>query len=64
MFFKLDRRFSVTLILSELNLPSFDNLCANSVHTFCNSCFTSRNALIINLVSLQLLSYYSPASGY
>ena len=57
MFFKFDRCYSVTLMLSELNLPSFDNLYAKSVHSFCNSCFTSHNALITNLVSLQLLSY-------
>ena len=58
MFFKFDRRHSVTFImLSELNLPSFDNLYANSVRSFYNSCSTSRDALIINLVSLQLLNY-------
>jgi hypothetical protein len=59
MFFKFDRCYSVTLMLSELNLPSFDNLYAKSVHSFYNSCFTHHNALIINLDSLQLLSYWS-----
>ena len=57
MFFKFDRCYSVTVMLSELNLPSFDNLYAKSVHSFYNSCLTSHNALITNLVSLQLLSY-------
>ena len=59
VFFKFDRRYSirVTLMLSQLNLPSFDNLYANSVRSFYNSCSTSRDALIINLVSLQLLNY-------
>jgi hypothetical protein len=53
MFFKFDRRYSVTLMLSELSLP-FDNLYGNSVHSFCNRFIASHNALIVNLMSLQL----------
>ena len=60
MFFGYNRRYSVTLMLSELNLPSFDNLYGNCVDSFYSSCFANANTLITNLISLQLIT--SPAT--
>jgi hypothetical protein len=61
MFFDYSRRHSVTLMLSDLNLPSFDNLYMNCVHRSCANCSAcNNNKLIRNLISLQLLT--SPAA--
>ena len=59
MFFGYNRRYSVTLMLSELNLPSFDNLYMSCVHRFYASCSACNNTLLSNLISLQLLTYQS-----
>ena len=60
MFFGYNRRYSVTLMLSELNLPSFDNLHMSCVHRFYANCSACNNTLLSNLISLQLLT--SPAT--
>ena len=57
MFFGYNRRYSVTLMLSELNLPSFDNLYMSCVHRFYANCSACNNTLLSNLISLQLLTY-------
>ena len=50
MFFCFDRLYSVTQMLSELNLPTFDNLLLNCVNSFCKCCAGAcHNALIENL---------------
>ena len=56
MFFGYNRCYSVTLMLSELNLPNFDSLYANCVLRHYSSCLTSGNVLITNLTSLQLVT--------
>ena len=56
MFFGYSRCYSVTLMLSELNLPNFDSSYANCVLMHYSSRLTSGNVLIINLTSLQLIT--------
>ena len=54
MFFGYDRRFSVTEMLSELNLSCFENFISECVHSVHSRWFASCNNLVANLVSLQL----------
>jgi hypothetical protein len=54
MFFGYDRRYSVTSMLSELNLPSFDILISNCVGSFETKWSSSVNDLLVNLCSLRL----------
>ena len=54
MFFGYDRRFSVTEMLSELNLSCFENVITECVHSMNSRWFASCNYLVANLVSLQL----------
>lgn len=55
MFFGYKRQYSVTQMLLELNLPSFDVLISNCILSFRTSCSLCCNTLISNLNSLQLL---------
>lgn len=54
MFFGYARRFSVTEMLSELNLSCFENFISECVHSVHSRWFASCNNLVANLVSLQL----------
>jgi hypothetical protein len=54
MFFCYDRLYSVTQMMSELGLPSFDNLISSCVCSFETRWLSSENNLIGNLCSLQL----------
>ena len=60
MFFGYDRRYSVTLMLSELNLPDFDSFYVISAKRFYISALTCDNILIKNLTSLQLITSSIP----
>jgi exonuclease III len=57
MFFGFDRLYSVTQMLLQLNLPSFDNLILNCINSFHKSCSAAvgQNVLISNLNTLCLL---------
>ena len=52
-----NRRYSVTKMLAELNLPYFEILISNCMRSFHKSCNNSSNILITNMNSLQLLSF-------
>jgi len=54
MFFGYDRRFSVTEMLSELNLPCFDNLISDCVRNFSCRWSISSNDIVTHLRDLQL----------
>ena len=54
MFFGYDRIYSVTLMMTELGLPSFDNLISSCVSRFESRWLSSDNNLIANLCFLQL----------
>ena len=54
MFFGYQRSFSVTEMLSELNLSCFDNFMLECVNRFDSRWFASCNNLVANLISLQL----------
>ena len=54
MFFGFDRRHSVTQMLSELSLHSFDIMFSSCVSSFELRWSASPNYLIVNLCSLQL----------
>ena len=60
MFFGYDRRYSVTLMLSELNLPDFDSFYVISAKRFYISALACDNVLIKNLTSLQLITSSIP----
>ena len=54
MFFGYQRRFSVTDMLSELNMPCFENFMLECVNRIDYRWFASCNNLVANLVSLHL----------
>ena len=54
MFFGYDRRYSVTQMLTELNLPCFDNFIAEIVNNFNARWVASSNHLVTHLCALQL----------
>ena len=55
-FFGYPRSYSVTLMLAELNLPCFDNLFNNCVHSFERrwSATACVNSLVVHFSSLDL----------
>jgi hypothetical protein len=54
LFFSYSRCFSVTQMLSELDLPCFDNLFINCVSSFKGRWAASMNVLVVHLSSLHL----------
>jgi lauroyl/myristoyl acyltransferase len=53
-FFGYDQLYSVTLMMTEHGLPSFDNLISSCVSRFESRWLSSDNNVIANLCSLQL----------
>ena len=54
IFFSYNRRYSVTLMLAELNLPSFDVFMLNSAISFNSRWAVCSNSLVCHLSCLQL----------
>ena len=58
LFFNYSRRSSVTGILVDTGIPSFDTVVLNARHSFGLKWFTSDNVLLRQLFKLHVPYYY------